>query len=585
MMTDSDLGEELLKDQTDQGQYFIDDDGYLCRWKQTKDGFTPVRISNFEAHIVDEISEDDGIEVKTFYGIEGKIGDRVLPRVEIAASQFSGMNWTPKWGSQCIIEPGLSNKDYLRHSIQTRSNGIKRQTYYTHTGLRKINGQWAYLTASGAIGAENVSVRLPKELDWISVPAIPENETEAIKVSLSFLTIGPKHITLPIYVFTFLAPVTSILNPMPNFSQYQHGPTGVLKTTISELALSHYGDTNGRPLSNFEDSPNSIEKRSFTLKDIPHLVDDYCPSYRKIDAQQKEHTAQRIIRAYSNRTGRHRLFSDTTERGSYPPRGILNVTGEELPALQSTNARLSVNEISQGDIDKAKLTLVQQRSGLLPHAMSSYINWLLPQLDDIKLNFPDHFRRLRDKAFKEGQHAKLPEQTAFYQYSWETVLNWLTDKRIVSEKQAQKMSHDGWTVFNELAEKQAKRIDREDPVRRFKEVVQTLITQERVKLSHKDFPGDILGNEKAELLGYYDELHMYFLPTALWNSLQRYCISEGSHFPFSKQTFYRMLTSRRLIEPGKDSTTKEEWIEGKTKRVLKIARAFFDDDEAKKEKP
>ena len=130
MAADIDVGEELLKDA--ESPYFIDDDGYLCRWKTVKEGDIPVRLANFEARIIDEVSEDDGIEVKTLYGVEGSTSRRPLPRIEIPASQFNAMHWIPKWGSQCIMEPGQSIKDYVRHAIQTRSNGIQRETLFTH---------------------------------------------------------------------------------------------------------------------------------------------------------------------------------------------------------------------------------------------------------------------------------------------------------------------------------------------------------------------------------------------------------------------------------------------------------------------
>lgn len=584
MITDSELGEELLKDQTEQEQqpYFIDDDVNLYRWKNSRDGFISVRISNFDAQITDDISEDDGIEVKTFYGIEGRTKGKHLPRIEVAATQFNSMNWLAKWGSQCIIEPGLSNKDYLRHAIQKRSNGIKRQTFFTHTGWRKIDNKWAYFTAGGAIGADGVSVRLPKELDFIELPHMPENEAEAIKTSFSFLGIGSQSITLPVYSYTFLAPLTTLIKPMPNFVQYLHGQTGVLKTTLARLALSHFGNAEDVALSNFEDSANAIEKRGFILKDMLHIMDDYCPSYRKVDAQQKENTVQRIIRGYSNRTGRHRLNADTSEKGAYVPRGLLLVTGEEVPMLQSTNARMSVIELSDGDIDKQKLSRLQLNAHLLPQAMSIYIRWLIENIIDIRKTFPEHFRQLRSKAYAEGLHNRLPEQSAFYQFAWNIVLSWLQDKSIITETQAQSMSQDGWNIFMELADRQSRRIEREDPVRRFREIVQTLITQGKVKLLHKELSGDIIGNEKADLLGYFDDLYMYLLPTALWNTMQRYCIAEGSHFPFSRQTFYRMLISRKLIDTDKDHSTKSEWIDGKTRKVLKIVRTLFEESDEKK---
>ena len=40
----------------------------------------------------------------------------------------------------------------------------KRRTVYTHTGWRKIGGQWTYLHQGGAVGTEGVSVDLESSL-------------------------------------------------------------------------------------------------------------------------------------------------------------------------------------------------------------------------------------------------------------------------------------------------------------------------------------------------------------------------------------------------------------------------------------
>ena len=466
-----DIGEELLKDEQKSSPYFIDEQGNLCRWKHTQAGPIEQKLANFEARIVEEVAEDNGIEITYHYAIEGACFKKPLSKINVPANSFHSMNWLPQWGSQVIIEPGLANKDYVRHSIQVMSNGVRKNTCYIHTGWRKIDGQWCYLSASGAIGADNVTVKLSKELNSYYLPLQPENETDAIRASLSLLDIGPRLTTLPLFCYIYLAPLTTLLKIMPNFAEYIYGFTGLFKTTLACLCLSHFGSFDSvNSLSNFEDTANAIEKRSFELKDTLHVVDDYHPSYRRIDAQTKESLAQRLIRAYSNRSGRHRLRSDTSERGAYIPRGLLLMTGEEVPALQSTNARLCVIDISEGDIDIDRLSEIQTKSHLLPNAMSSYIIWIRDRINEIQEKFALDFNKLRDKAYKEGHYLKLPEQTAFLQFSLEVILNWLKDKSILTEEEAKEFSLGGWDTFLILAEKQAKRIEREDPVRRFTEV-------------------------------------------------------------------------------------------------------------------
>ncbi|MEW6686321.1 MAG: hypothetical protein AB1393_08980 [Candidatus Edwardsbacteria bacterium] len=574
------LKEELLKlhEETDENQrqdspYFIDNSGYLCRWKQLKDGVIPVRLANFEAQISEEITEDDGFELTHSYGIEGRIKNKFLPKIEVPASFFNSLNWLHKWGSQVILEPGQANKDYVRHAIQVRSNGARNLTYFTHTGWRQIQGGWCYLTGGGAIGRDAVSVKLSKELQRYYLPLKPENETESIKISLSFLDIGKRAVTIPLFSLLHLSPLTTILEPMPNFSGYIYGETGLFKTTLAILLLSHFGSFDSiNNLSNFDDTANALEKRAFILKDTLHIIDDFCPSIKRIDVQHKENLAQRIIRAYSNRTARGRLNPDASEKGRYEPRGMLLMTGEEIVSLQSTLARLMVAEISAGDIDKDRLTEFQMKAHLLPHAMSSYISWLKDHIQEIKKSFPKQFIQLRDKAFKEDTHRKLPEQVAFLQFALDTVISWMVDKGILVENEALTLSKEGWDIFIELSNKQSERLEKEDPVRRFEEIIQTLITQGKVKIEDKDIPDSkrVIGGLQGELIGYYDDFYLYFLPPALWHSLQRYCIAEGSHFPFYKNTFYRMLANRKLIEVKDGRHVISEWIRGKTQRVLKF---------------
>jgi len=105
-----------------------------------------------------------------------------------------------------------------------------------------------------------------------------------------------------------------------------------------------------------------------------------------------------MIRNYSNRTARGRLNSDMSERGRYDPRGMLLITAEEQTALESTLARLCIIEVTEGAIDRDKLSAIQRESEKLPLAMASYIHWLRENMEEIKTTFPARFRELRERA-------------------------------------------------------------------------------------------------------------------------------------------------------------------------------------------
>lgn len=72
-------------------------------------------------------------------------------------------------------------------------------------------------------------------------------------------------------------------------------------------------------------------------------------------------------------------------------------------------------------------------------------------------------------------------------------------------------------------------------------------------------------------IGYYDDTAVYLLPTETWHEMQKYCLHEGTHFPFSKSTFFKMLMDRGAIAPTKDGQpTIQKKINGTNHRVLKL---------------
>ena len=97
--------------------YFADKDGFLCKIKEIENiegeiKKIRVRLANFTARIVEEITEDNGQEIIKKYLLEGQCANHPLPRIEVPAAQFLSMGWLHQWGSGVIIEPGHGIKRY-----------------------------------------------------------------------------------------------------------------------------------------------------------------------------------------------------------------------------------------------------------------------------------------------------------------------------------------------------------------------------------------------------------------------------------------------------------------------------------------
>ncbi len=572
------------------------------------------KIANFISRIEKEAVIDDGLEVKRIFIIEGATRDysnvksiieniepdnknktespielKKLNTIEIPTSKFSKMEWVCElWGNNAILEIGAKSKENVRLFIQEISKKRPEIHYYAHTGWRNEGNTWFYLTGNGVIGKELVNVKLPSEIMRYALPPIPKNESEAIQSSLSFLELTDLFITLPLWLYAYLSPLTTIIEPIPNFSMYLLGSTGTFKSTLATCLLCHFGDFNINRLSNFGDTANSLEKRAFTLKDTLMVLDDLHPSHDDKEANKKQNVAQSIIRAFSNRTGRGRLNPDASEKGRYSPRGMLLITGEEFVGVQSTIARILTLELKRGSINTEKLTILQDKQWLLPHAMSSYVNWLLPKISDVQREFTESFKKFRYKFYiPDVANPKISEQPAYLMATLQIVNKWLIEKGIRTEDEVQNELIKSEKLFRDIVNQQNEIVKSENPIDKFKEILQTLFLQGKIYLQHKDYkdnddkyyPSDIKDNIAiSNQVGWFDSDNFYFNPTALWNEIQKFYSIEKTHFPVSQKSLLSMLHEKGWVsKKDKGQNTATIRIYGNVYRVLVIIRDFIND--------
>ena len=346
--------------------------GCICHTTLKDHGPVVKPLCNFSAQVDEEVILDDGVETARTFVVSGTLAaGNPLPPIRVPAARFGGMTWVPEqWGMGAIVNAGFSTRDQLREGIQRLSPTSTRRLVFTHTGWRRVDDGWVYLTSSGAVGHDEFEVELGPELKRYSMVAAPEHACDAMRASLRLLRIAPLAVTVPLWSAMFVSVLASVLELC--FALWLHGPTGSLKSSVAAVFLCHFGSFSESALpGTWSSTANQLERSAFVLKDAPFVIDDYAPS--GLDNRELELKAARILRAQGNLSGRGRLRSDLTQRPAWPPRGLIIGTGEQYPTAQSILARTLLVEMARTHVNLEALSQAQRESQILPHAMAGFI--------------------------------------------------------------------------------------------------------------------------------------------------------------------------------------------------------------------
>ena len=137
--------------------------------KKNGDEVLWIPLTNFTAKIKSNVVQDDGVEKRQNFEIEAKRNGKTKT-ISVPASNFASLNWIiDGMGPLAVVYAGYGAKDHTRVAIQMLSSNYVSRTIFAHTGWRKMNNKWFYLTGNGAIGPDgfidSVEIGLPDGLD------------------------------------------------------------------------------------------------------------------------------------------------------------------------------------------------------------------------------------------------------------------------------------------------------------------------------------------------------------------------------------------------------------------------------------
>ena len=558
-------------------------DHCLLETRNSKQGPYDRKLCNFTPWIVTEITRDDGVETTTRIRLRGiHQSGRSLPEIEIPASELAGFNWLAQhWGMDCILEVGQSVKDSVRYAIQTTAKDTQHQTVYAVTGWRQINGAYHFLMP----GDDDCSVDLPGKMNGYFMEHSHDITDIQVAASLLHQPLAPEEILFPLLAFTFLSPLNHFLKHAgcePKFVLFLVGKTGSRKSTLAALFLSFFGRFTGAelPLS-FRDTANSILYHTFALKDVLTCIDDLHPSSR-MEEQKMNATAQAVMRAYGDRTGKGRLRADASPMESRPPQGNAIITAEFTPDIgESGTARYFTLELKAGDVNLEVLSYFQSAAaaGVLSRCMCGFLEWLKSRffadsdleqefLRVLRLWFVEH----RD-AFSKSVvrcHGRVPETVAWLQLGMDFFLLFLKETGCLTDDECAEIQSRLKIMLYRLAAKQAENIEEDRPTHKFIRKLYALIESGQACVLSKNHLSDFI---PGNCIGYEDEDYFYLHNEIVHKAVRKLCEEQGETFTVSSKSLLKALAEEGFIETASGQNTRSVRIGGKSKRVVCLIKS------------
>ena len=244
-------------------------------------------ISNFIPFITKKITYTNGNDSNFKYKIKAINLDtkEELQEITISKEQYNSFKFIigSEWEGEAVVEG--NNNALLRQVCEILSKyTMKKEIVFTNTGFERIDNKLVYLYHDGCIGSdENVKADLSTDtLEQYCFTDKKFDEKVALNESLKMRNLADKKVAVPLLAVTYLSPLISILEEVGIFADfilYLLGPSGTRKSSISAIALSHFGNNfqrNNFPMS-FRSTMNNLEKKSFLLKDSLTVLDDLNP--------------------------------------------------------------------------------------------------------------------------------------------------------------------------------------------------------------------------------------------------------------------------------------------------------------------
>lgn len=304
-----------------------------------------------------------------------------LPEINIPLRSLDYLNFQDDLDHQCYNYTKKSRSlicDLIRYFVAQMS---AVEVYQAETlGFIHYNGRVAFNAGNRLIGDLGVEVELRTKGYNFNPPADVTNEQLGVYVK-SIIQLNPS-VTAPIFAYFVLGILRDLYRQagVPiRFCLFLFGAQQSLKTTLATYLCSFYDrDVDvEQHVHNLTASEARLHEILNIEKDSVAILDDLNLDDSRRKELEQERTISGLIRASANGVGKETV-RDQKRINAQPL-----FCGEYLLKNGSTNSRLLILHLEQGQINKEKLYEIQKDANLLTAFAEQLIVWLLDNYQEL----------------------------------------------------------------------------------------------------------------------------------------------------------------------------------------------------------
>lgn len=515
--------------------------------------------------------------------------NKQIDNIKLPALDMSNLKWIPSClGMDAIVYPG-KEKEFLL-IIKKLFRHVETVQEYSNIGwIKQSDGQYKYLDYNGSLGDGGIKVNIEDNFRKYTFPREDGDVEVAVKQVLALLGVVEKRIAYVLLSLVYLCPLLEFIgqkSKLPEFVVWLYGFTGTHKTTIAKLFLSHFGNFNSGVPASFNDTYASIERKAYKLKDSLLLLDDFCPQQSYKETQNINTSAEKVVRAYGDRTSRGRLTVTMESQTQFVPRGMMLITGESTVPGNSTAARLIPIGLNKDSVNFNKLTEAQEHTDLLGISMREYILWIEKEVnsncedfvDTLNSNYKVWLDDIRKNAVET--HGRSYEAVAWLLVALDLMYQFFGSIGVVKEEEAGLALEEAREEFLELIKVKDELTKADNPIELFLDTIKNLLTSQSITIKDLD-SGEVIGNKYKAIEGYCDSEYYYFNSNTIYGLVKIKLSKAGVYFQLPIRALLKQLADEAIIKVEDKNNLPKKTIKNEDRtttrlRLLHIKRQYLD---------
>jgi len=389
---------------------------------------------------------------------------------------------------------------------------------------------------------------------------------------------------------TFLAPVFGWLQGFKPYILALVGSSGLGKSTLAGYFQAFFGPGfTDLDMESWSGTPKAVELAGHIYKDALYVVDDFKLAHFSPGMLRD---AMRVLQGYSDGAGRNRLSRASTMMPSAYIRGMLAITGEDLPEGETSNlARMVPLRVPQEpvtpELSRIKLRCDESRR-FYAGVMARYIAWTQTKGPDY---VQERARELNATFAADAEIARIvaDNKTRVVQNLMLNMLGFVLwaefagESGVLDEPEARRMVQEHYEFLRTVFHKHVAVVSEERPFVLFLRHVKAMVESEvarlltlRPKLGG-GFETGSQGLANRPLIGFQDDHHIYLLLAPTFKELGEYrARGHMAAGDFSKRTITQQLLDNGVLvrNPTKTGTNDIKkhriCVDGRQLCVMKI---------------